>query len=295
MFAGRDGKTGNQALTPTRILNTIDYHLRSEVFAMYRANIEDITIHYDRLGSGEPLLLLHGLGERKEGWEYQHALASAYDVIIPDLRGHGRSEQTEGITMENFAKDILGLMDQLGIESAHICGLSMGGVVAQEMYRQAPQRFRSLILVNTFFYVPRMLQGLLYQSWNWRLTYLPTPLRMHMAASACLFRANEETLARYRHAITPGKSTYRQTLQACVQVNNSRLLPKITVPTLILASDYDLLTPLWIQVMMHHLIPHSHLVVLRHAGHMVKLEQPDAFNQAIRQFLDGRRPAAVSS
>ncbi len=118
---------------------------------MYTATLRKLTLRCDRMGSGEPLVLIHGLGERKEAWVCQYALANSYDLIIPDLPGHGQSTPAEEVSIEAFARDTLELLDVLGVESAHICGLSMGGVVAQEMYRMAPDRCRSLILVNTFF------------------------------------------------------------------------------------------------------------------------------------------------
>ncbi|CAM3843873.1 alpha/beta hydrolase [Alicyclobacillus pomorum] len=249
------------------------------------ATLRNVTIHCDRMGSGEPLVLIHGLGERKEGWACQYTLANSYDLIIPDLPGHGQSAPAEKVSIEAFARHVLELLDVLEVESAHICGLSMGGVVAQEMYRMAPDRCRSLILVNTFFYVPRLMRAPLYQLWTWRANFLPPQWRMSLAAATCLVNWKSETLERFQHAMEHNASTYRQTLEACLQVDNTELLPRIKVPTLILASDYDLLTPLWGQMMIHHLIPGSKMAILHCAGHMAKLEQPEEFNRKILEFL----------
>jgi pimeloyl-ACP methyl ester carboxylesterase len=93
---------------------------------------------YLHFGNGAPLVLIHGLGEVKEGWQSQFELADQYELIIPDLRGHGECTKTEGISIPNFASDVIALLIELKIESAHILGLSMGGAVAQEIYRQAP-------------------------------------------------------------------------------------------------------------------------------------------------------------
>jgi 3-oxoadipate enol-lactonase len=262
---------------------------------MYTATLRKLTLRCDRMGSGEPLVLIHGLGERKEAWVCQYALANSYDLIIPDLPGHGQSTPAEEVSIEAFARDTLELLDVLGVESAHICGLSMGGVVAQEMYRMAPDRCRSLILVNTFFCVPQLMRAPLYQLWTWRANFLPPEWRMSLAAATCLVDWKSETLERFQHAMELNASTYRQTLEACLQVDNTELLPQIKVPTLILASDYDLLTPLWGQVMMHYLIPSSQMVILHCAGHMAKLEQPDEFNGKILEFLDGLKFEQSSS
>jgi pimeloyl-ACP methyl ester carboxylesterase len=93
---------------------------------------------YLHFGNGAPLVLIHGLGEVKEGWQSQLELADQYELIIPDLRGHGECSKTEGISIPNFASDVIALLNELKIENAHILGLSMGGAVAQEIYRQAP-------------------------------------------------------------------------------------------------------------------------------------------------------------
>lgn len=255
---------------------------------MYQAKINGTTISYHQLGRGEPLILLHGLGERKEGWLYQFALADQYELIIPDLRGHGQSEDTDPITIASFAQDVLSLMDHLGLTSAHICGLSMGGVVAQEMYRQSPHRCRSLILVNSFFYIPIFFKVMLDTLQLWKIP-IPSVLLRHWAAQMCLYTRTPETLARFAQAMTPPREVYAKAFDACLTVDNRLLLRRIKVPTLIIGSQYDLLTPVAIQVMMHQRIPRSQLVILRGSGHLAKLEHPDAFNRILRRFLEEQK------
>lgn len=104
--------------------------------------------HYLDMGKGEPLVLIHGLGSKKEMWKNQFELSESNRLIIPDLLGHGESNEVEKISMPNFAKNIIGLLDQLGIESAHFCGISLGGMVVQEVYRLFPERVRSMILTK---------------------------------------------------------------------------------------------------------------------------------------------------
>ena len=94
------------------------------MFTMISGNVK---LPYKRLGNGEPLLLIHGLGEMKESWSRQQILADQYDLIIPDLRGHGQNDTLHGISIVNFAKDIIALLDELEIESANICGFLWGG------------------------------------------------------------------------------------------------------------------------------------------------------------------------
>jgi 3-oxoadipate enol-lactonase len=260
---------------------------------MFQANVNGISVYYNRMGTGEPLVFIHGLGERKEGWVFQHALADNYDLIIPDLRGHGQSETSEEISIRTFAKDILALLNHLGIQRAHFCGLSMGGVVAQEIYRMAPERCRSLILVNTFFFIPISFKIMMDSIRLWKLQ-LPKPIKRQLAAYMCLYTLTDETLDRFTQAIAPNMDTYAQSFDACLTVDNRLLLRRIKVPTLIIGSQYDRLTPVWMQILMHHRIPHSELVILRRSGHLAKLERPEEFNRIVRRFLEKQKLREIS-
>ena len=114
-----------------------------------RAN--GIDIHYETAGQGEPLLLLHGLGSRSEDWQLQvPAFAGCYRVITADMRGHGRTAKPPGpYSVPMMAADVLGLLDALGIDAAHLVGLSMGGMIAFQMAVDGPERVRSLVIVNS--------------------------------------------------------------------------------------------------------------------------------------------------
>ena len=256
--------------------------------------IRGMALHYNRLGSGEPLLFIHGLGERKEGWQFQHTLATQFDLIIPDLRGHGQSVSSEDISIESFAKDILALMDHLEIESAHICGLSMGGLVSQEIYRQAPKRCRTLILVSTFHYAPQSVGKHVYAIRLWRAQNLTEEQRIHLAAKTCLYSWSEENMERFTSLYSPNQASYLQSMEACLKVDYRELLTKIKVPVLVIGGQYDMVTPVWVQIQMHNLIPTSKLIIFRQAGHVTKLEKPNGFNQALSSFLKHQQLLAIS-
>ncbi|PGM53254.1 alpha/beta hydrolase [Bacillus sp. AFS053548] len=253
---------------------------------MYVIKTERIKLYYDRLGTGEPLVLIHGLGEVKESWFKQYELANEFDLIIPDLRGHGENDLTEGISIKNFAKDVLDLMDELGVESAHILGLSMGGTVAQEMYRQAPERCRSLILVSTFHFAPRLL-GLWFIHYKEFRSKIFTPQQINeMTARTCLFSWEKESLQQFKQYYRPNPEGYDRSIRACFKVDNRELLPNIKVPTLIIGGQYDPITPVWLQLVMHKSIPNSKLVIFKNTGHVSKMEAAEKFNQTIRSFLN---------
>ena len=254
--------------------------------------IDGSSIPYLRFGEGEPLVFIHGLGEVKEGWSNQYELADQYDLIIPDLRGHGEYQTPGEISIKLFAEDVINLLRGLGIESAHICGLSMGGMVAQEIYRQAPQMCRSLMLVSTFHYAPAKLTKLFLKS---RKTYLesksPDTLR-ETAAKICLYSWNKDNLEKFYQFYQPNREYHYKALEACLQVNNITLLPTIKVPTLIIGGQYDTVIPVWIQMLMHRQIPHSEFVIFRNTGHMAKLEAKESFNRTLRSFLNKHKTAS---
>ncbi|WHY87812.1 alpha/beta hydrolase [Neobacillus novalis] len=243
-------------------------------------------IPFLRLGAGEPLVFIHGLGEVKEGWNNQFEFADQYDLIIPDLRGHGEHITTKKITIPNFAKDVINLLKELGIESAHICGLSMGGMVAQEMYRQAPEMCRSLMLVSTFHFVPRSLAKLLLTYRKARALSTSPIIPKDTAARMSLNSWNYKISKEFYKSYKPNREFFLKSAKACFQVNNLNLLPKIKVPTLIIGGQYDSVIPVWIQLLMHKKIRHSEFVIFRNSGHITKLEAKEAFNKVLRSFLN---------
>lgn len=253
-----------------------------------------LEIPYLRLGAGEPLVLIHGLGEVKEGWGNQFELADQYDLIIPDLRGHGEYHSPGEISIRNFALDVVSLLNGLGIDSAHICGLSMGGMVAQEIYRLAPEMCRSLLLVSTLHYAPKRL-GRLYLDFRKSRNGNLSPLIVkETAAKLCLYSWSDENLEKFQQFYQPNQEHYFKSMEACLQVNNLCLLPTIKVPTLIIGGQYDSVIPVWVQLLMHKQIRHSEFVIFRNTGHIAKLEAKDAFNKALRNFLNNFKRKTAS-
>jgi 3-oxoadipate enol-lactonase len=249
-------------------------------------------IPFLRMGAGEPLVFIHGLGEIKEGWSNQFEFADQYDLIIPDLRGHGEYITNEEISIPNFAYDVIDLLKGLGIENAHICGLSMGGMVAQEIYRQAPEMCRSLMLVSTFHFAPKNLGELFLKFRKARAESLSLEEQKNIAARVCLYSWNAKNVADFHKFYQPNHEYYLPSMRACLEVNNLCLLPKIQVPTLIIGGQYDSVTPVWIQLLMHKQIRHSEFVIFRNTGHIAKLEAKEAFNKVLRNFLNKHKKAS---
>jgi pimeloyl-ACP methyl ester carboxylesterase len=260
---------------------------------MKQSKVSMFGMPYLHFGKGEPLVLIHGLGEVKEGWQSQFELADQYQLIIPDLRGHGECSKTEGISIQNFAADIISLLDELKIENAHILGLSMGGAVAQEIYRQAPHQVRSLMLISTFHFFPKKLRKPLFKFKKLRLGAASTENALkEKAAHMSLYSWSEDNMNHFKRYFQPKRDIFLQSLKACFQVNNISLLPTINVPTLIVGCQYDSVLPVWIQYCMHKLIPHSEFIILRNSGHLAKLEATNRFNLLLRKFLNRHKAAA---
>jgi pimeloyl-ACP methyl ester carboxylesterase len=260
---------------------------------MKKAKISKLGVPYLHFGKGDPLVLIHGLGEVKEGWEYQYELADKYELIIPDLRGHGACNKTEGISIINFALDIIGLLEELKIETAHILGLSMGGAVAQEIYRYAPERCRTLLLISTFHYFPLQLKNILFEPRKELLESISLSKgHSEYASRLALYSWNKDTVKKFDKCFQPKQQIFVDSLMACFEVNNLSLLPLVDVPTLIVGGQYDSVLPVWIQAWMHKLIPHSEFIIMRNTGHFAKLEAKDRFNKLLRRFLNQQKTAA---
>ncbi|MFB3168963.1 alpha/beta hydrolase [Neobacillus sp. 179-C4.2 HS] len=260
---------------------------------MEKSKVSRLGMPYLHLGNGEHLVLIHGLGEVKEGWQAQFELADQYELIIPDLRGHGECTKTEGISVPNFAADVIALLNELKIENAHILGLSMGGAVAQEIYRQAPHLVRSLMLISTFHFFPKTLRKPLLKFKKVRLGIAATDESLkETAAHMSLYSWSEENMNHFKRYFQPKRDIFLKSLKACFQVNNISMLPTITVPTLIIGCQYDSVLPVWIQYCMHKLIPHSEFIIMRNSGHLAKLEATSRFNLLLRKFLNRHKAAA---
>src|SRR5829696_8370273 len=125
---------------------------RRETAPMPTAHVQGIAIGYDDRGSGEPLVLVHGHPFDRTMWrpQVERFAGAGWRVVAPDLRGYGESTVVPGsVPLEVFAGDILALLDELGVDAFVLGGLSMGGQIAMEIFRQAPGRVRALMLADT--------------------------------------------------------------------------------------------------------------------------------------------------
>ncbi|RBW69515.1 alpha/beta fold hydrolase [Bacillus taeanensis] len=243
---------------------------------------------YDDIGKGEPLVFIHGLGSRKEAWKSQHELASRFRLIIPDLRGHGQSPIKKELTVKNFANDIIALLNHLNIRSAHICGLSLGGIVAQQIYRNSADRVKSLILCNTVSYIPPALGKLAVRKRLDSISRLSEEEYINLTVYNCLYnKVNPKMIADTKKAFLIHKETYIKSAEAAVGKNFIPMLPFISIPVLVIGSAEDHVTPAMNAMQTHLLVPHSKLVIFDKTGHISNIEKKEKFNQIVDEFLGG--------
>jgi pimeloyl-ACP methyl ester carboxylesterase len=233
------------------------------------------------IGSGKPLILIHGLGQRYDkAWQAQYKLAEKYRLIIPSLRGHFGSNINTDITLENLALDVIELMEHLHIESAYICGLSLGGLVAQEIYRQREDLISGLIIANSTFYIPSYFANKIVKK---------SEKLFHEDKNKLIEHITETTIHNEEVFEEAKQSFYLSDVYLKCAISGSGMsyfpvLLRLDKPLLLIGGNYDRTTPLINQVIMRWLCPRSELVTLD-SGHLSNIECPSEFNQKIREFI----------
>ena len=252
-------------------------------------------IHYTVTGSGEPMMLVHGYPLSEELFsKNRDALAAKYQVITPTLRGYGLSEApSSDATIQTYATDMLAVMDELGVQQAIIGGMSMGGPTVFEMYRQAPERFKGLILIDTIA-APAMppeaglWNGVAELAQSKGVDALVPVLLKDMLTGQT--RMNQPEQVDFLSNIIKQASTNGAVAGAHALANrpdSQPTLSTITVPTLIIVGLGDTIYPFEIAQMMNEAIVNSEMVVLDGAAHAAIYEAADQANQAILDWAQG--------
>ena len=241
----------------------------------------------DEAGGGDalPIILLHGVGSDKSVWapQLEHFSASRRAVAF-DYPGYGESDPAgPGTTRDDFATAILAAMTALGIQRAHVCGLSLGGVIAIAMHHSAPQRCASLILADSFAVHPdgpaiyeRSVAASEQMS---ELAAARTPVLLAPGASEDLHQEVRETMAR----IDP--EAFRIGAEAVWLADQRDRVAAIAVPTLVLVGAEDTVTPPSLSRELAEAIPGAQLHILAGAGHLASIERPADFNRLVEEFI----------
>lgn len=228
-----------------------------------------------------PVIFIHGAGGSHLDWPAQLRRLPEANAIVPDLPGHGKSPGPGRTTIEQYANDIIALMNALHVPRAVLAGHSMGGAIAQKVALTQPSAVAGLILIATGARLgvhPRVLDGIredpeavadLLMEWMWAEG---TPDAMKQQARQQLLE-------------TPADIVHGDYL-ACNQFDCRARLPAIYASTLVIGGTADMMTPFRYSEYLHEHLHQSTLATIENGGHMLTLEQPDHVSEIIRAWLD---------
>jgi pimeloyl-ACP methyl ester carboxylesterase len=251
--------------------------------------VNGLEIAYERVGEGSPLVLVHGATVDSRMWQPQLALADEFTVVAWDEPGAGRSSDVPaGFGLADYARCLAGLVDALGLGPAHVAGLSWGGTVALELYRHHAELVATLILVDT------------YAGWKGSLPEEEVRARVELYRRVVAAPAGEfdpappglfaddtpPELVPLMEAMAADvrRESMSTALSVMAEADQRDLLPRISVPTLLIWGELDARSPLSVARQFEQAIPCTELVVIAGAGHVSNLEQPEPFNDAVREF-----------
>ncbi len=245
--------------------------------------------HYERAGSGVPLLLFHGFPFTSESWRPQlDAPPAGFDLITPDHRGFGGSDLgDEPLTMDALAADGLGLLSALGLERAVIGGLSMGGYVALAALRRDPSRVKGLVLVDTQATADdeagrarREATAKDVEAKGLQVLVDAMLPKLLAPSAPAELRARVEAIMR---SVAPQAAAAASRGMGS-RVDGRDVLARYAGPCLVIVGQEDVITPVEKARTMADLVAGSTLDVVPSAGHLVNLEAPTAFAAALQAF-----------
>ncbi|MBV8094232.1 MAG: 3-oxoadipate enol-lactonase [Acetobacteraceae bacterium] len=256
----------------------------------------DLSAHVQIAGPGgaPPLVLLHSLGTNLHVWDPQaEALAFSFRVIRPDLRGHGLTTVTPGpYSIEGMARDVLHILDAIGVIQAHVAGLSIGGLVAQSIAAQAPGRVASLILCDTAMAIPPA------ELWQERCVTVRSKGTEALAEGVMArwvtpgFMHTPEAEGLRAMLLRTDPEGYAGAAEAIAAADLTQSTSGLNVPALILVGEQDEATPLASAQALQAAIAGSSLEVIPAASHIPTIEKPAEVTDAIGRFL---APVAADS
>ena len=266
--------------------------------------LDGTRIHYEATGriGRTPVFMIQGLGASKNAWNLQRiAMATRFRIISFDNRGAGRSDKpTEPFTLEQMADDAIAVLDAAGVETAHVVGASMGGVISQIVAVKYPQRVRSLTLVCTACRNHPWRQELL-QSWaktaeekgmievgKEAAQWVMSPRSFRRLVPAFTWMGPLAAL-RPRHSFVSQIHAILDTREDLVDQ-----LSTITAPTMVIVGNQDILTPRGDSEEIAERIPNSELVVISGAAHGLMMEHSSTFNKILIEFLQRTELARVA-
>ena len=263
------------------------------------ARVNEVDLYYEEYGSGDPLILIPGLGGVGAGWGPQIPLfAKGFRTIVVDHRGCGRSSAPEtGYTIAQHAADMAGLLRNLGAAPAHVVGVSTGGAAGQVMALDHADTVRSLVLAASWgrsdarfrhlFEIRKAVLAQLGQEAAMELAFLilysPSYYRDHWE--------QWQEFARHIKEHPPDRNIAAKRIDMIIAHDVLGRLGNVRCPTSIVVGGLDVVTPVYLSEELRECIPGSDLHVIPGAGHSVHAEKPAQFFATVRQFLRAGRNA----
>jgi pimeloyl-ACP methyl ester carboxylesterase len=258
-----------------------------------KAVVNGVTLYYEDEGAGTPVLLIHGFPLSSKIWSRQiDGLKREFRVIAPDLRGFGSSEApSSGYSMDSYADDIAGLMNHLGLESAVVCGMSMGGYVLLNLLDRYPEKVKGACFMVTRGGADDAAGK------ERRAALAENVMKSGVNVTAELFakilfapgtsesrpQITEEVagimLGLKKEGVAGGLLSMRS------RPDYHDRLAGFTVPSLVIGAEQDQAIPVEESRILAERLPNASLCLVPEAGHMVMMEQPEAVNSALREFL----------
>ncbi len=260
--------------------------------------LPDVNLAYVAHGVGTPVVLLHGFPLDHTMWASQiEALKPHCRVIAPDLRGFGAStlgnaDPLQGVTMEQYADDVAHLLDALEVtQPIVLAGFSMGGYIAWQFVRKYAARLRALIQLDTRAAADTdearsnrlKMAGKIYELGSARVAEMMGPNLFSAGKFASNSKMVQDLRAVVSHTSPAAIACAQRGMAARPDMRD--FLPKITIPTLVVCGSEDAITPAKEMQEVAAAIPNSRYVEIPGAGHMSTMENPEAVNQAMTEFV----------
>ena len=255
--------------------------------------VEGAELWVERRGEGPEVLLIAGLGDTAEAWQAQlEGLGDRYGVIAFDNRGAGRSSgSAPGASAATMADDAANLLHALDVPGAHVAGFSMGSAIAQELALRHPGLVRSLVLVSTYSRADALFRAQL-DLWRWLPTAAPSERAFFEAFFTWVYtpRAHEDgtVSAIVEEALAfPHQQSledFQSQVDVCMTHDTTGRLSEIDVPTLVLASEFDIILPPRCGQAVAAEIPNARFEILAGEAHQPFQETPERFNARVDAF-----------
>ncbi|MGG3284180.1 alpha/beta fold hydrolase [Paenibacillus solani] len=247
----------------------------------------DVDLYYEVKGEGKPLVFTHGASWDHEQWQPQVDFFSRrYQTVVWDVRGHGLSSLPDGkVNSEDFSRDLADLLNNLGIEKATLCGLSLGGHVSLQTAVRYPDKVAALVLIgtpftNAFNWYERMFVPL-----NRWLSYLMPMSLSGKIQGKMLSKYNKSNQAYIEKAFRSiPHSNWVRIWDAVTRMDSTKDLDKIHCPTMLLQGESDTMIRRQ-QEYLRQRIANSSLRIIRNAHHATNMDNPNEVNEAIASFL----------